>query len=287
MTELDFILDNDLFINQLEVKLLAKFKNSPDDLQNLHLLAQTYRKKGELKKVKLYYTKVLELDSRDENALGMLKILNFETIPESRNPSEIVPSPFYIITDFLDEESLVEIDEIIHKNESIFSPTTVSYKNSAVVDQKTRSSKVLAKKHFKSFSDSFQNKLKKVVPAISNNFRLELNPNLKPEISLTMHLDGDFFKIHMDVLTNTKHQRKLTFVFYYHSLPKGFSGGDLLLFDSSLEGYNYDLNYTKISPVRNSIVFFPSHCYHKVTPINLQSSNYLDGRYTVNGWFHA
>ena len=37
-------------------------------------------------------------------------------------------------------------------------------------------------------------------------------------------------------------------------------------------------------PARNSLIVFPSHCHHEVTPIACGSSALADQRLTVNGW---
>ena len=77
----------------------------------------------------------------------------------------------------------------------------------------------------------------------------------------------------------------MTFVYYFHRQPRRFSGGDLLLFDTDPEQDACGAKYTRIAPSHNSILFFPSACYHQVLPVVCESSDDA-GRFTLNGWTH-
>ena len=152
----------------------------------------------------------------------------------------------------------------------------------------TRQSHVLYKKSMPDIDSWF-------FPKIFNNLNSALrychvtqfNMN-RHELQLTMHLHGDFFVTHQDAIKEkSTNSRKLTFVYYFHTLPKHYKGGDLLLFDTLTEEDGHSMKYTRISPVYNSILFFPSTAFHQVTPISLDTDNYLDGRYTLNGWIHS
>jgi Rps23 Pro-64 3,4-dihydroxylase Tpa1-like proline 4-hydroxylase len=51
------------------------------------------------------------------------------------------------------------------------------------------------------------------------------------EIQLTSHNDGEFFHRHTDAASRETASRMLTFVYYFHSQPKGYTGGELVFFD--------------------------------------------------------
>lgn len=104
------------------------------------------------------------------------------------------------------------------------------------------------------------------------------------EMQVTSHLGDSFFSIHRDAVPPMS-GRTLTFVYYLARSPIRFAGGDLLLHDDE-EG-NANGHYTRIAPINNSLVFFPADRLHEVLPVTCDSADPLDGRITVNGWFHT
>ena len=61
--------------------------------------------------------------------------------------------------------------------------------------------------------------------------------------------------------------------------PAGASaGGDLLLHDGVVAN-----THTRIEPLDNSIVLFPSHCVHEVTLVEGGPGDFGAGRFSVNG----
>ena len=104
------------------------------------------------------------------------------------------------------------------------------------------------------------------------------------ELNLTAHRDGDFFRVHMDG-DPVDSDRRLSYVYYFHRQPRRFSGGDLLLYDTNRQKNGFRPGvFTRIEPLHNSIVFFPSDCYHEITPVS-GAQDFADARFTVNGWF--
>ena len=81
--------------------------------------------------------------------------------------------------------------------------------------------------------------------------------------------------------------RIISAVYYFHCMPKGFSGGDLRLYrlgaDPLGEGKEPG-NHVDIEPVRNSMVAFPSWIMHEVRPVSCPSGDFRDYRFAVNCW---
>lgn len=106
------------------------------------------------------------------------------------------------------------------------------------------------------------------------------------ELQVTGHGDGGYFQIHRDTASNPAAPawgRYLTFIYYFHQVPRLFTGGDLLLFDPPSAG---QFDFTRIDPLHNSLIFFQSHHFHTVTRVQCPSDDLLQGRWTVNGWLH-
>ena len=99
---------------------------------------------------------------------------------------------------------------------------------------------------------------------------------------------GDFFRCHSDNAADEVASREITFVYFFHSEPKQFTGGELRIYDSRRQNENYvpTANYRTIAPEQNQLVLFASGLSHEITPVDCPSRQFADGRFTVNGWIH-
>jgi Rps23 Pro-64 3,4-dihydroxylase Tpa1-like proline 4-hydroxylase len=100
------------------------------------------------------------------------------------------------------------------------------------------------------------------------------------ELELAAHGDGAFFARHFDTLTHRR--RIISAVYYFHALPKAFSGGVLRLHSMAASGQ--EGTYIDIAPDRDTLVFFPSMFPHEVLPIKSQSAEFLHSRFAINCW---
>lgn len=105
------------------------------------------------------------------------------------------------------------------------------------------------------------------------------------ELQITASNDGEWFKAHRDSGAGTVSSRELTFVYYCHREPRPFAGGELRMFGAFESGDDPTAALT-IVPPPNSIVFFPSHFLHEVMPVSCPSRQFIDSRFTYNGWLH-
>lgn len=107
------------------------------------------------------------------------------------------------------------------------------------------------------------------------------------EAEVVAHLDGGCFGAHTD--DGYGHQgRLLTCVYYLHRRPRSFSGGELLLHDVPGRGGGEEpVSFTRIPPHDNSAVFFAADVRHEVLPVTCARADPLDGRVSVNLWFHG
>ena len=103
------------------------------------------------------------------------------------------------------------------------------------------------------------------------------------ELQVTASNDAEWFRAHRD--SDGGHgpasDRELTFVYYCHREPPAFTGGELRMYGPVEHG-----EQQLITPVQNSIVFFPSHYLHEVMPTYCPSGQFEDSRLTYNGWLH-
>ena len=103
------------------------------------------------------------------------------------------------------------------------------------------------------------------------------------ELERCAHLDGDYFRPHIDTYTEAQRggmrgDRILTLVYYFHRQPRGFRGGELVLhpFGQGVENV--------IEPHDNRLVVFPSFARHEVRPLTVPGNVPADARFSVTGW---
>ena len=106
------------------------------------------------------------------------------------------------------------------------------------------------------------------------------------DCQVTASGDGGYFKAHTDAGVNETIKRQLTYVYYFNREPKGFTGGELRIYDDTIRNGKLAAteSFQLIEPRHNSIVFFQAPVMHEVMPVSVPSSQFRDARFTVNGW---
>jgi len=193
--------------------------------------------------------------------------------------SEIMPSPYALIENFLPEHQLEELLRYSIYKQPEFVPTT----NSAN-DPNYRRSFYLTQ--FPEFSELMINLVRKITPKIITHLNTKNFAIGQIESQMTAHNHGNYYKIHNDNGSPDSSNRVLSYVYYYYKEPKAFTGGELIIYDSKIEnGFSVAAESHKIiQPTNNTIVFFPSHCMHEVLPVSCPSEYFADSRFTINGW---
>ena len=92
-------------------------------------------------------------------------------------------------------------------------------------------------------------------------------------LQVMTHQAGQFSAVHTDIRV-----ADINYVYYLHRQPKSFTGGDLLLHDGVAAKA-----FTRIEPLDNSIILFPSGIPHEVTLVECDPGDFGAGRFTVNG----
>lgn len=109
------------------------------------------------------------------------------------------------------------------------------------------------------------------------------------ECQVTASTDGSYFRPHTDAGKGAiDATRKLTYVYYFNREPKGFTGGELRVYNDELRNGKFSSTDTfqLVEPRNNSIVFFNAAIMHEVRPVQVASKAFADSRFTVNGWIH-
>jgi SM-20-related protein len=106
------------------------------------------------------------------------------------------------------------------------------------------------------------------------------------ELEIAAHNDGAHFTLHSDTFTRDKQSRgdrMLSAVYYYHREPRGFEGGYLRLHRLGARPGDEGVD---VAPEQNSLIVFPSWAPHEVLPIACPSGDFADSRFAVNCWVY-
>ena len=127
-------------------------------------------------------------------------------------------------------------------------------------------------------------RIRALMPTIQE--RLRLQPWVPPHaiVELQAYPDGGYGRVHRDNHQSMADPRmRLNCIYYVHREPRAFRGGDLLLYDTSIEaGDNHDqFAFSRIEPTGNSLVVMPRGSSHGVGQVEARSSALADARLAV------
>ena len=132
----------------------------------------------------------------------------------------------------------------------------------------------------------FVAKITAVMPDVMPQLRLGQFALGAIDCQVTASVDGSYFKAHTDAGANETYKRQFTYVYYFNREPKGFTGGELRIYDDTIRNGKLAAtdSFQLIEPRHNSIVLFQAAVMHEVTPVQVTSKQFRDSRFTVNGW---
>ncbi|HEV7682473.1 MAG TPA: 2OG-Fe(II) oxygenase [Pyrinomonadaceae bacterium] len=195
----------------------------------------------------------------------------------------------FIKRDFLSKRELRGLTKYVLTHEQDFAASTVIPDGvpDAETDVSYRKSRVLY--DLGEYGALVQKRLLALLPEVLKTFRRDEFPIANVDVQITASNDGDFFKVHRD---NSSVEpldiplREVTYVYYFHTEPKAFSGGQLSLYnskDGEVENSG-EQSVKTITPRQNTLVLFPSSYDHEVLPVRCPTGKFADSRFTVNGW---
>jgi Rps23 Pro-64 3,4-dihydroxylase Tpa1-like proline 4-hydroxylase len=201
---------------------------------------------------------------------------------------EMVRAQCVVLDEFLAPQELEELVAYTLQREAEFQSSELVSPSGepGMIDSDHRRSRVLMDlgKHESIILD----RIRGVLPRVLDQLGIEPFPVTQVEAQITASNDGDFFRAHSDDSEEVIASRRLTFVYFFHSEPRPFEGGELRLHDSHREGglQVSSGTYQIVVPQQNQIVFFPCSLLHEITPVECRSRAFADSRFTLNGWLH-
>jgi Rps23 Pro-64 3,4-dihydroxylase Tpa1-like proline 4-hydroxylase len=205
--------------------------------------------------------------------------------PDAAAPAapRIIRHPFVQLDGFLADDELKWLRDTVIAAQSRFQSSWTSddsvkdYRQSLVLQAQPAVEKLIV------------GKIRSVMPDVIPKLRMPPFTVGRVECQVTASTDGSYFRPHTDAgKGDIDATRKLTYVYYFNREPKGFTGGELRVYDDEFNNGKFSSTETfqLIEPRNNSIVFFNAAIMHEVTPVQVASKDFGDSRFTVNGWIH-
>lgn len=196
------------------------------------------------------------------------------------------PFPYHVVPNFLGNDWVERLLAHAIAHQSSFVGSGVGYRANSRVDPSVRVSYKL--KDLGALRTELEAHFRAAMPQAVSELRLSPFELATCEIELVAHGDGAFFKRHIDTITQTddpdiKTQRVLTGVYYFHSLQKRFSGGQLRM--HALVPQEQDGSFIDIEPERDQLVLFPAWAPHEVLPVSCPSQAFEHARFAINCWY--
>jgi Rps23 Pro-64 3,4-dihydroxylase Tpa1-like proline 4-hydroxylase len=173
--------------------------------------------------------------------------------------------------------------------ESAFVPSETLQNNRSETSDFFHRNSLVYNLPFPEVSRLLSDRIRQVLPEVLAQMSIDPFSIADIEAQLTAHNQGHYYKLHNDNGVLQTAARRITFVYYFHREPKSFTGGELRIFNRILAQGSESIPgqaeaFKLIQPLNNSIVFFPSHYFHEVLPVECPSKLFVDSRFTINGW---
>ena len=246
-------------------------------------LGEIQRRQGNLAAAHDVYRRLSTFGSDRQKASWLSAALGGGRLPEAVEPRGVWPAPFVRMTSFLTNEQCDRLMALACAERGRLSPARVG--EDPRVDPEARITFETDARVRRSVKPWFLPKVRSAVPEARARLRMEGGGRYEVQMwNMRVYAAGGFYTAHHDDTKN----RKLSFVYFFHQEPRRFSGGDLLLYDADAETAHCPFEaFSRIVPVRNSIVFFPSCSWHQVTPVHCDTDDFGSGRFVLNGHFRS
>ncbi|MGB2926696.1 MAG: 2OG-Fe(II) oxygenase, partial [Limnothrix sp.] len=127
-----------------------------------------------------------------------------------------------VIENFLKSEKYFEILEFALNNEAVF-------RESQTITQEAdyRKSSLIFSYEFPHIYEWMKSAILHHFPRVCHQLSHAYFPITEIEMQMTVHNDGNFYKLHNDSGSDNTCTRELTYVYYFFQEPQQFSGGEL------------------------------------------------------------
>jgi SM-20-related protein len=195
------------------------------------------------------------------------------------------------IANWLGPELLQRLFDFAQTRREDFYTSGVGHKESSRIDLNLRRSVTIT--DLGDLKKELRMRVRTALPAMLQQLGAQAFEPGRIEVQMVAHGDGAFFTEHCDTILegdDSEEGRKFTLhriisaVYYFHRLPKAFTGGVLRIYP--LAGHKGSNEFIEIEPTNDTLVFFPSWFPHEVLPVSCPSGLFEDSRFAINFWVH-
>ena len=284
---LDPLLVDPALLRQAEQVCQRRLSREPDDVEALRALVDVHRKGARLAEAVAGCEHVLRLDPDDGQARYLRAVLAGERLPTP--PTGVRPAPFVLLPHALPPDFHEGLLPFLAASKDAFAPAPVTGPSGVRQYDPSLRDTLDFKGHWDArarFKAHVYDLLPDILPRLG---MAPFTPGLF-DLHVRAYLDGHFFKVHTDTRRDRPDiaSRVVTVVYYLHRTPRAYTGGALLLFDTDPDTGRFTRSrFTQIVPEDGTLVAFPSHAYHCVTPVRCASEDFGDSRFVLNAFIHA
>ena len=261
--------------------LEARLAKDPSNVDTLKMLGSVYRKLGRLADALAVYQRVVVLAPGDAYARFLVEVMAEQVpTPMPAGDEGLQPAPFVWIENFLPADyHATLLERVLAAPDDDVVPSLVG--RNEYKPEVRQSFSIGGMKQIKQEIWDF------VQPRLADACTRLHVPQFEvgnTEIRVRTYRQGGFFDVHRDDSIPETANRQVSFVYFFHRVPRRYKGGELLMIDTSADSQRYAItNFTKITPTDNAVIIFPSRFYHAVVPVECDSPDPGDHRFVING----
>jgi Rps23 Pro-64 3,4-dihydroxylase Tpa1-like proline 4-hydroxylase len=214
--------------------------------------------------------------------------LQTRTIRPAPTERRLLVARYMRIMDFLSPAEHQQLLEYAIACEADFQESGIVGRHGEdALNHDVRKSRTLSGARLQEIWNMFDRRLHGILPGVRKELGMPWFRLGKVERQLTAHGSGGFFAPHVDTGHPIAANRRISCVYYFYANPRRFTGGELRVYDTWVtpSGDTAAATYTTLTPVDNSIVFFPSAVFHEVRPVCSESDAFAGSRFTMTIWF--
>lgn len=189
-----------------------------------------------------------------------------------------------VMDDFLPRDLHEILLAFTLNNRAGFEPNKIYGNDGGSIDTRLRQS-LYYKDGLGHLRGPFRDAIKAAFPDLLEKLGMPAFEIAGVELELAAHGDGSFFKQHIDTLplrptAEGARNRTISAVYYFHTQPKRFSGGELAIAPIGPG------DPVLVEPRDNRLVAFPSFAPHEVRPVICPGDAFEHARFAVNCWLY-
>jgi Rps23 Pro-64 3,4-dihydroxylase Tpa1-like proline 4-hydroxylase len=194
------------------------------------------------------------------------------------------------LREFLSVSDMDTLRGFARENESRFRPSSIYLADGEeTVDDNLRCSAQLDRRSappagFGDVEALVRERVNDALPYVLARLGLPAHEPTSIDFQITAWNHRGHFNRHADAHPNSS--RKVSYVYFFHEEPAAFRGGDLKIYPTEHNILPARTRCRIVHPEQNKVAFFRSTLLHEVTPIECETEQFSDGRFTANGWIH-